>query len=48
MIGQAKGGETTINNQFVINGADQDPRSLAHEISYYLDMELKRTSGAFA
>lgn len=48
MIGQAKGGETTINNQFVINGADRDPRSLAHEISYYLDMELKRTSGAFA
>lgn len=48
MIGQAKGGDTTINNQFVINGADQDPRSLAHEISYYLDMELKRTSGAFA
>lgn len=48
MIGQAKGGDTTINNQFVINGADQDPRALAHEISYYLDMELKRTSGAFA
>lgn len=48
MIAQAKGGQTTINNQFVINGADRDPQALAQEISYYLDMELQRTQGAFA
>lgn len=49
MIAQAKGGqEVTLNNQFVINGSDKNPRELAHEISYYLDMELKRTAGAFA
>lgn len=48
MIAQAKGGETTINNQFVINGIDRDPQDLAKEISYYLDMELQRTQGAFA
>ena len=48
MIAQAKGGTTTYNNQFVINGADRDPQELAQEISYYLDMELQRTSGVFA
>ena len=48
MIAQAKGGETVINNQFVIEGSDRDPRELAQEISYYLDMQLQRTSGAFA
>lgn len=49
MIAQAKGGQDiTLNNQFVINGSDKNPRELAHEISYYLDMELKRTAGAFA
>ena len=48
MIAQAKGGTNTINNQFVINGADRDPQELAQEISYYLDMELQRTAGAFA
>lgn len=47
MIAQAKGGTTTYNNQFVINGADRDPQELAQEISYYLDMELQRTSGVF-
>lgn len=48
MIAQAKGGTTTYNNQFVINGVDRDPQELAQEISYYLDMELQRTSGVFA
>ena len=48
MIAQAKGGTTTYNNQFVINGVDRDPQQLAQEISYYLDMELQRTSGVFA
>ena len=48
MIAQAKGGSNTINNQFVINGTDRDPQELAQEISYYLDMELQRTAGAFA
>lgn len=48
MIAQAKGGTNTYNNQFVINGADRDPQELAQEISYYLDMELQRTSGVFA
>ena len=48
MIAQAKGGETVINNQFVIEGSDRDQRELAQEISYYLDMQLQRTSGAFA
>ena len=48
MIAQAKGGSNTYNNQFVINGVDRDPQELAQEISYYLDMELQRTAGAFA
>lgn len=48
MIAQAKGGSNTYNNQFVINGVDRDPQELAQEISYYLDMELQRTQGAFA
>ena len=48
MIAQAKGGTNTYNNQFVINGVDRDPQELAQEISYYLDMELQRTAGAFA
>lgn len=47
MIGQAKGGNT-YNNQFVINGVDRDPQELAQEISYYLDMQLQRTSEVFA
>ena len=46
MIGQAKGGNT-YNNQFVINGVDRDPQELAQEISYYLDMQLQRTSEVF-
>lgn len=48
MIAQAKGGSNTYNNHFVINGVDRDPQELAQEISYYLDMELQRTQGAFA
>ena len=47
MIGQAKGGNT-YNNQFVINGVDRNPQELAQEISYYLDMQLQRTSEVFA
>lgn len=47
MIGQAKGGNT-YNNQFVINGVDRDPQELAQEISYYLNMQLQRTSEVFA
>ena len=48
MIGQAKGGETVITNNFTINGADRDPRELADEISYYINASLQRTESAFA
>lgn len=48
MIARAKGGETVITNTFNINGVDRDPQELASEISFYLNMELQRTEGAFA
>ena len=48
MIAQAKGGETIINNTFEINGTNRDPRELADEISYYINMSLQRTESAFA
>lgn len=48
MIGQAKGGETVINNQFTINATDKDPQELAQKISFYLDMELQKAEKVFA
>lgn len=42
MIAKAKGGDTVFNNQFTINGTNMDPEQLAHEISYYMNLEMKR------
>ena len=42
MIAKAKGGDTIFNNSFTIDGASGDPEQLAHEISYYMNLEMKR------
>lgn len=42
MIAKAKGGDTIFNNSFTIYGASGDPEQLAHEISYYMNLEMKR------
>lgn len=46
MISKAKGGDTIFNNQFTINGTNMDPEELAHEVSYYMNLEMQRMNYA--
>lgn len=51
MISQAAGnrsGEIVFNNTFNITTNSGDPRKLAEEISYYLELEYKQTEGTWA